>query len=132
MNLWKIQVLISISSWYADSIDFLVTLVIHPYQPSLLEQNFLSHLVTGLWSTAPSSFTPIFFVASAALWPSSNSLSISSWIRLHCTFIRAAFQSNLLNQCTICQHANYHDTTNHRDYLSWLGLLSLHDIGAAN
>ena len=61
-----------------------------------LEQNFLNHLVTVLQSTAPSPFEQqMFLVASTVLWPSLNLLSISSRIRLHCTFICAAFKSHM-------------------------------------
>ena len=60
------------------------------------EQNFLSHLVAVLWSTAFSPFPQqMFLVASAALWwPSLNSLNINSWIRRHCMFIYEAFKSH--------------------------------------
>ena len=39
-----------------------------------LERNFSNHLVTEVWSTAPLFVAQqMFFIASAALWPSSNS-----------------------------------------------------------
>ena len=42
--------------------------------------NFLNHLVTALWSIAPSSFTQqMFFVTSTTLWPSSNLVLTSNY-----------------------------------------------------
>ena len=56
------------------------------------ERNFY-HLVTELWSTASLPFLQqMFLFASMALWPSLNSLSISSLIRLRCTFICTTFK----------------------------------------
>ena len=37
-----------------------------------------------------------------------------------------------VKQCTICQHTNYHDYTNHSEYHLWLELLWLCDIHTAN
>ena len=71
-----------------------------------------------------------FFVACAALLPSSNLLSINSWIRLHCTFICVAFKLyREWSKWKMCQHIKYHITTNHRRYLK---LLQSSDICATN
>ena len=58
------------------------------------EWNFLSHLVTVLWPTASLLFAQqMFLVTSTALWPSSNSSSISSRIIFRYRFICATFKS---------------------------------------
>ena len=92
------------------------------------ERNFFNYLVTPLWLTAPSTFAQqIFLVASATLWPDSNSWSISSWITLSCTFLCLAFKSHTewSNAQRVCAPTN-----KHRGYLSLLE--QLHDIRAAN
>ena len=59
------------------------------------KQNFLNHLITLLWTTTSSSFAQqMFLVASTVLWPSSNSKSISSWIRRHCMLTCATLKSH--------------------------------------
>ena len=40
-------------------------------------------------------YNQIFLVATIALWTSSNSWIISSWIRLHCIFVCGAFKSHM-------------------------------------
>ena len=57
------------------------------------EQNFLIHLVTALWSTAPLTFAQQMFLIAFMTWHSLNLKSISSWIRLCCTFICTTFKS---------------------------------------
>ena len=57
------------------------------------EQNFFNHPVTVLSSTELLSSQQMFLVSSAMLWSSSNSLS--SWIRLNCTFICVTFKSHI-------------------------------------
>ena len=55
------------------------------------ERKSLNQLVTLLLSTV---LSQIFLAASKTLWPSSNPLSISFLIRLHCRFICPAFKSH--------------------------------------
>ena len=58
-------------------------------------QNSFNYLVTVLGSTASSAFSSqMFLIAFVALRLSSNLQSISSPIRLHCTFICVAFKSH--------------------------------------
>ena len=69
------------------------------------EQNFINHLVTVLWFTAPSPFIKqLLLVALVMLWLSLNSLSISSWIWLHYIFICTTFKSYM--EWSNAQHAN--------------------------
>ena len=57
--------------------------------------NFFNYLFTLFWSTVLSTSTQqIFSVASATLWLSLKSQSISSRIRLHWLFIYVAFKSH--------------------------------------
>ena len=98
------------------------------FLPSAL--NSFNHLITILWSTAHSPFAQwMFLVVSAALWPGSNSKSMSSRIRLCCTIICVAFKlTHRMEQCTTCQRTNYHGTTNRNGYLSRLELFRSCDI----
>ena len=73
-----------------------------------------------------------FLVVFVVVWPISNSWSITSQIRLHCIFFCMAFKSHIVNQCTTCQHTNYHNTTNHCQYLSWHELIWSCDICFTN
>ena len=60
----------------------------------LLKRNFSNHQVTG---AAPSPFAQqTFLVTSAASYPSSNSYSKSSRLRLRCMFICATFKSRVM------------------------------------
>ena len=66
-------------------------------QSKKAEQNFFYHLVTLLWSKAPSPFVQqMFLVVFRILWPSLNLKCISSWIRLCYTFICPPYKSHLV------------------------------------
>ena len=74
--------------------DFALSAIVKSSRFLQREQDLLKNKIVLRWSPAPSPFAQqMFFDVSTALWCSSNSRSISSRIRLHCMFIRAAFKS---------------------------------------
>ena len=88
--------------WFASGLEH--DLKIHTFRP-IWPCQIVKVLATEVNFFHPSGFwtiinciltfcTKMLFVASVALWSSLNSNSISSQIRLHCTFICSAFRSH--------------------------------------
>ena len=73
------------------------------------ERNFMNYLVHLLWKIASAFVQQKFWVAFAALWPTSNEQNINFQIILHCTLIFETFKSHM--EWSNSQHVSARTTT---------------------
>ena len=119
-TLWVLLTRFDSRSWSTDLESMVLGLPDLAWSSKFLQQNFLKHLVTALWSN------------DQLLWYYRTVQSISSWIRLCCLFTCMAFKSWIQWLKHNMSHTNDLDTTKNNGYLPWIQLLQSCDTCTAN